>query len=514
MKRTNSSIKNLIVAFGGQFAGIIISFIARLVFIRILTKEYLGLNGLFSNILSILSLVELGIGPAMTYSLYKPLAEKNIEKLKSLMRLYKKMYIIIGSVILVLGILLTPFLKYFIDEMPNTKENISYIYILFVVNTAISYFYTYKRSLIISDQKRYLATLYRYGFYLLLNITQIIILIITKNYILFLVAQIIFTFLENFFLSIKADKLYPFLKQKNIKKLEKKETDSIKKNVTAMVAHKVGGVIVNSTDNLFISKFVGIAAVGMYSNYYLITNALTTVIAQVFSSIVASVGNLCVTADKKKQNDIFSKVFFINFWIYGFASICLYVLFNSFIKIWVGSDYLFTMTTVSIIVINFYLTGMRKTVLTFRDAMGLYWYDRFKPALEVILNIVASIILAKFMGVTGIFIGTAISTIFSCFWLEPYILYKYGLKENVRYYFVEYAKYLVLTIIAGIATYIVVNLIKGDNLSCFIIKAIICTIIPNLIFVLFTFKTKEFKYYKDLVKNIFNKKLKKNRREK
>ena len=214
MQRTSSSIKNLIFALVGQAAGVGINFIARMVFLKILTAEYLGLNGLFSNILSMLSLMELGVGSAMTFSLYKPLAIEDKEKVKSLMSLYRKAYIIIGILILVIGLAITPLLPYFIDEMPNINENINLIYILFVVNTAISYFYSYKRSLISSDQRRYIATAYRYGFYFFLNIAQIIVLYITKNYLLYLLTQIIFTFMENLTLSIKADKMYPYLKEK------------------------------------------------------------------------------------------------------------------------------------------------------------------------------------------------------------------------------------------------------------------------------------------------------------
>ena len=219
--RTISSILNLIVAFGGQFIGIIISFVARIIFLQILNAEYLGINGLFTNILTILSLAELGIGSAMNFSLYKPLAEKNKEKIKSLMYLYQKAYRIIGIIILTLGIAITPLLPYFINEMPSIPENIYFIYVLFVVNTGISYFFSYKRALIISDQKRYIATFYRYGFYFLLNLAQIICLVVTKNYILFLVLQIIFTLLENIFVSMKADKMYPYLKEKNVGKLLK-----------------------------------------------------------------------------------------------------------------------------------------------------------------------------------------------------------------------------------------------------------------------------------------------------
>lgn len=505
MERTNSSIKNLIFALVGQAAGVIINFIARTVFLRILTAEYLGLNGLFTNILSMLSLMELGVGSAMTFSLYKPLASNDKEKVKSLMSLYRKAYIIIGILILVIGIVITPLLPYFIDEMPNIDENINVIYILFVVNTSISYFYSYKRSLINSDQKRYIATAYRYGFYFFLNIAQITVLFITRNYIWYLITQIIFTFIENVCVSRKADKMYPYLKEKNINKLEKNDTEKIKKNVIAMIGHKIGGIVVNGTDNLLLSKFVGLVEVGIYSNYYLIINALNIILGQVFTAITASVGNLVATTNKEKVYNIFSKIFFLDFWLYGFSSICLLVLFNSFITIWLGSEYLFSIDIVLVLAINFYITGMRKAVLTFRDATGLYWEDRYKPFAEAAINLIFSIILVKIFGTIGVFIGTFISTMTTCFWVEPYVLYKYEFKLGIKQYLKKYLIYTILTIIVGFITAILCNLISVSGIQGFIIKVIICVVVINGIFLIVLHRTEEFKYFKNLIIELIRK---------
>ena len=367
MGRVRSSVINLFSAFIGQFIGILISFISRKIFIDYLSQEYLGLSGLFTNLLTMFSLVELGVGSAMTYSLYKPLAEKNENKIKSLMNLYKKAYRFIGITILLIGLIFLPFYKYLINDIPNIKY-LNLIYLLFVINTAISYFYSYKRSLIITDQKRYIATIYRYGFYFLLNVSQIMVLILTKNYILFLIVQVLFTFLENIFVSIKADKMYPYLREKNIDKLENNEYKEIKKNVKSMMYHKVGGLVINSTDNILISKLIGIAYVGIYSNYYMVLNALETIINQVFFALSSSIGNLGVTSDRKKIKKVFDNVFFMNFVIMYIITICLIILFNNFIEVWVGKDYLFDKNIVIVIIICFYLKGMRRTCLTFKDA--------------------------------------------------------------------------------------------------------------------------------------------------
>ena len=499
--RTEKSIKNLIYAIVGQIFGILISFVSRIIFIKILSTEYLGVNGLFTNILTILSLVELGVGSAMIFNLYKPLAINDKEHIKSLMMLYKKAYSVIGILVILLGVLFTPIYPYLINEVPNIP-NLNLIYILFVLNTGISYFYSYKRSLIICDQKRYIATIFRYAMYFILNIVQIVVLLFTKNYILFLIAQVLFTWLENVFISKKADKMYPYLLEKDVQPIKKKELKEIKRNIKAMMFHKIGGVIVNSTDNILLSRLVGITSVGLYSNYYMITNALETIIMQFFNSIVASIGNLNAKSDKKRLQEVFDKVFFLNFAIFCTVCTCLFNLMNPFIKIWIGKEYMFSIETVATIIICFYLKGMRRSCLTFRDALGIFWYDRYKPIAESIINLVASIILGSKYGVTGIFIGTIISTITTSLWVEPYVLYKYGFNDKLKKYIIQFSKYTVTFVFIFTITTYICNYISGTSILFLLIKAIICFIISLTFITIVYFKSPEFKYYIYLVKKI------------
>lgn len=499
--RTESSIKNLIAALCGQLFGSLISLAARIIFLKYLNEEYLGLNGLFTNIITMLSLVELGVGPAMTFSLYKPLAENDVQKIKSLMALYRKAYILIGIAVLVIGIGFTNFYTIFLDEIPNIPQ-LDLIYILFVSNTAISYLYSYKRSLIICDQKRYIATIYRYGFYIVLNIVQILILAATQNYILFLICQIFFTWLENFAVSLIADKMYPYLKDKNIDKLDKVSITQIKKNISAMVLHKIGGIMVMSTDNIILSKFVGLVWVGLYSNYYLVISALETIVSQVFTSIVASVGSLTAADDKKKLIEVFNKTFFIGFWISALSSICLLILFNPFVELWIGRKYLLDFSVVLVLVINYYITVMRKASLTFREASGTFWQDRYKPLFESAINIAASIILAKKLGIAGVFIGTIISTMTTCFWVEPLVLYKYVFNEGLSSYILRYCKYTLIGLAAALITYLLCSFITEITMLTLVIRFGICLSVPNLIFFFIFYKTEEFQYFFRLLKRI------------
>lgn len=499
MARTEKSIINFLCALIGQGLGLLISFISRIFFIKLLGNEYLGLNGLFTNILSVLSLAELGVGTAITYSLYKPIADNNTRKLKMLMQFYKKVYTLIGIIILILGICITPFLNLFLKEIP-TINNIELIYILFVINTAISYFYSYKTNLIIANQKNYITTIYHYISIIILNIVQIIYLFFQKNYIGYLFLQIIATLLENILISAKANKMYPYLKNKTKIPLDFTTKNSIIKNTKAMMMHKIGGVVVNSTDNILISIIIGLSSVGLYSNYYLIINALNKIISQLYSSITASVGNLCASSTKIKQYLIYKSINFLTFWIYSFSSICLLILFNPFIEIWLGKEYLFSMDIVLILVINYYITGMRKSVLTFREATGLFEKDKYKALVESIVNIVFSILLAKKLGILGIFLGTFISSISTCVWVEPYILYKYGFNRKITIYFKNYLKQFILTILLASFTYFICSKIDINIYANFIIYSIICLMVPNAILYFIFSDSREFKY---LYNNVF-----------
>lgn len=506
--RIRSSLINLTFAISGQILGLLVSFVARIVFIQTLGTEYLGLNGLFTNIISILSLVELGIGPAIAFSLYKPLAEKDVEKIKSLMRFFRKAYISVGFMVLILGCGLTPFLGYFIKDIPDIP-NIQLLFLLFVINSAISYFYSYKRTLIISDQKRYIVTIYRYSFFILLNIVQIIVLFLTKNFILFLVCQIGATLAENIMVSKKADQLYPYLREKNHHHLDKQTLSEISKNVRAMIVHKLGGVIVNTSDNIIISKFVGLVQVGLYSNYQLIINALNIITGQVFSSIIASVGNLGVTETNERKKFIFQVVFFLNFWIFSLITICLFILINPFIELWLGKEYILNIATTSVIILNFYLTGMRQSALTFRDALGIFWYDRHKPIFESIIKILASLYLVRYFGILGVFIGTTISTLTTVSWIEPYVLYKYGLRSSVISYFKRYLLYSIVTLLTLFITLGLTNIFNEVNVLNFSIQLIICIVIPNIIFIGLFYRTEEFQYLRNVLINFVLKKIKK-----
>ncbi|MBO0454300.1 lipopolysaccharide biosynthesis protein, partial [Candidatus Enterococcus murrayae] len=360
----NSSISTIIYVFR-----LILQFVVRTYFIKFLGAEYLGLNGLFTNILSILSLAELGIGTSIVYSMYKPLADENRQKIRSLMQLYKKAYNYIGLLVGLIGICIIPFLKYMIKSDLSINE-IYIIYILFLLNSVVSYFFTYKRSLIIADQRSYIVSLNDFIFLLITNIIQIAVLYLYPNFIVYLSIQIFFTFLTNLNISRKTDKDYPYLKEDIHEKLEPETISEIKKNVIGNVSSKIGGVVVMGTDNILISTFVSLTAVGIYSNYLLLVNSVQNLCKQVTNSITASIGNFAATTSKDKGFELFKRHLFVNHTLIFFSSVVLLNVLNPFIKLWLGPDFLLSDLNSTLIVFNFIIQVYRNTGFVFIESYG------------------------------------------------------------------------------------------------------------------------------------------------
>ena len=502
--RTEYSAKNTSVSVICRIVAILMGFVTRIVFTRTLSESYVGINGLFTDILNVLALSELGVGTAITYALYKPIAEGDIQKQKSLMRMYCWFYRFVAGIIVAGGLMIIPFMDIIIKNKPDV-DNLTFIYILYLINSVISYLFIYKRTLIDAHQKIYIGTFYHTVFLVIQDVVQIIILITTKDFILFLIIFILSTLGSNLIISHKANKLYPYLKEKDIIPLDKAEKKSIFKNIKAMLMHKIGNVIVSNTDNLLLSSIVGITSVGLYSNYYLLIGSVRQVLDQVFQGITASVGNLGATEDKSRVKRIFEASFFIGQWIYGFASICLYELLSPLVEVSFGENYVFPASVVFVLCVNFYVTGMRKATLVFRDSLGLFWYDRYKSIAEALINLVVSIILALEFGVAGVFWGTFISTVFTSLWVEPYVLYKHHLKQPVYPYFIKYAVYTVVVSGAFVVTDYLCRLVNGGIVSIFILRLAICAIVPNIIMLLIYCKSREFGFILKKAKSLLSK---------
>lgn len=502
--RTSNSIKNSLSAFVCSALSMIISFFAQALFIKMLGTEYLGLNGVFSNILSMLGLFEIGIGSAIVFNLYKPIAENDRNKIGLLMNFYKKAYRVIATIIFFVGIILLPFIEYFVGKV-NINININIVYLLYLTSTVTSYFMAYKRNLIIANQKNYIINIVHAIYLVILNFFQIMFLYITRNYYFYLIIKIVMQLLENMIISIISNKMYSFLENNyQDAKLDKETKSDIFKRVKALIYHKIGSVLVLGTDNIIISKFLGLTSVGLYTNYNTIITALNTLFSQIISTSTAGIGNLMITSNEKKKYDIFKKMRFLNSWISIFTSTCFFCVVQTFIQIWLGNEYKLDTIAVGMLTFNYFQKMQRQVYITFKDSAGIWVEDRIIPLLEAGINIVFSVIFVKMFGISGVFLGTIVSGLALWCYSYPKFIYKGIFKRSYKQYAFETLGYIILFLALITITYSCTTLIPFENVWIrFAIQFVICILVPNVLLVIIFRKSDNFIYFCNLIKKIF-----------
>ncbi|MBO5136212.1 MAG: sugar translocase [Clostridia bacterium] len=503
--RIKNSIKNITTGLIGQMLLLFANFITRTVFINVLGSTYLGVSGLFGNILSLLSLAELGVGQAIMFSLYKPIAENDNDKISSLMAIYKKIYSGIFVFVLIVGMSLAPFLRYIIKDFDKIPH-ITVIYILYVFNSASSYLFVYRNTLITASQKNYIISQLSYIFSILMMALQIVGLVVFKNYFVYLIVQICTVICQNIATAIVAGKLFPELRTKNVKGLDTEEKNSLIKNIKSLMIYKVGTLALNSTDNILISAFVGIVKVGLYSNYHLISTSVTGFLSTIFGNLTASIGNLNAVETKEKKIEMFNVINLATFWLYGVCSICIFCVSNPFITVWIGKEYLLSYRELFVIVLNAYVAGMLFAPFNYRQTMGLFVYGKIRPIISAVINIIASVALGKRFGLEGILWGTIIARATTNVWFDPYIVFKKGLQSSPKYYFIDYLVKLVILFVTGALCFYVTEVIPGDEIISVIFKAIVAFVISNSVFLVIYARTNEMSYLKLIAKNILMKK--------
>lgn len=418
--RLEKSIKNLLTAWIGQFLLIFIKFFTRRLFTQYISDDYLGLDGVFSNVIGLLSLAELGIGTAIGYALYKPLAEKDEPAIKAIMDLFARIYRKIGLVIFCLGMAILPFLTVIAPEAKNL-EYVHIIFFLYIVNSSIGYFFSYKTTLASANQEYYLYLRNHYVFCICMNLVQIWVISHFHNYFAFVAVQIIFTISEYICMSKILDCRYPLLTEKRHYPLDEEVEKKIWHDIKQLAVSRIGTQIISSTDNLVISHILGLTAAGIYSNYVLIISSLTAIVSQVMSAMSASIGNLVVEEGKEKQQDVFWLTMLVNAFFYSITSVCLFNLTQPFIMYWLGWDYVLDDKVLFAMIVVYYITGLRGHVNTFKYAYGLFQLDALKACIEAALNLFLSIILAWKFGIIGVVFGTILSALLSGMWIEIWL---------------------------------------------------------------------------------------------
>ena len=502
--RTKNAKRNIITGFINRIVMLLFPFVIRTVLIKKLGAEYLGLNSLFSSILQVLNLAELGFGSAVVYSMYKPLAENDGETIRALMNLYKKMYRIIGFIILVVGSCLMPFLKYLIKGSYPSDINIYVVFLLHLINTSFTYFlFAYKSSILIANQRSDITNNVLTIMSIMQYVLQIIVLYATKNYYFYMMANLVTTALNNLIVNYYANKEFPqFYCSGEVNDELKKD---IKKKVVGLLINKVCQTTRNSLDSIFISAFLGLKMVAMYNNYYTIMNAVIGIMGVVGSSITAGIGNSIVIETKEKNYKDLKKFNFIYMLFSGLATVCMLNLYQPFMKLWLGQDMLLPFGVVVLFCIYFFSLKMGDIRAVYSDAKGLWWENRYRAVAESMANIILNFILGKIWGIYGIIVATLISLLIINFGYGSQILFKYYFTNvSVLDYFRQQLWYAFVTIIACLITYYLNSFIKTEGILGLLIKLIISVAISLLVYFVFYFKNENYKEAKRFLKKLIN----------
>ncbi len=491
--RVENSIKNSSLGIIAQVSNILLGLLVRTFFIYNLDKAYLGANGLFTNVLTMLSLAEMGVGSAIVYNMYKPIANNDYKQIAKLMNLYKKAYSVIGCIVATIGVCLIPALPYIIKD-DSGLQNITLIYVLYLANTVSSYFFAYKRSIFSADQRDRVLQLFRLLGHVLRSALQIAALIIFKNFILYLIIQIILTVVENIAISIYADKSYPFLKEYRKEILTNKERKPIFDNIKALFIYKIGSTALDGTDNIIISSFVSVVSVGLLSNYTLITGSVQTMLGQVTHALTGSVGNFIAREKEERHEELLNKITFLNFVLYGLVFVGSMAVINPFINLWAGKDYVLDFYVVFIHCLNVYIFGMMNSIWTFRSTMGLFVHGKWRPLISAAINLVVSIWWATEIGLWGVLLGTTFTRVMTNVWYDPLIVYKHGLKKKPYAYYIRWLLYLIVVTADIFIIHLISQLLEFTGITAIIVYGVMAVAIFALSVLCLFGKTSEFKY--------------------
>ncbi|MBO4476702.1 MAG: oligosaccharide flippase family protein [Lachnospiraceae bacterium] len=501
LDRTKNSARNLIWGMVNKGVSLLLPFLIRAIIINVLGKEYLGLNNLFTSILHVLNLAELGIGSAMVYSMYKPIAEGDGDSICSLLALYKTVYRIIGLVVFGIGVVLIPFLPFLIKGGVEGID-ITVLYMIFLVDTVLSYLlFAFKNSLLMAHQRTDVSSNIGTVVHLLLNLTQVILLLIFKDYYIYIIVKPLFTVVNNLFVNWATNRMYPEYQPKG--SVSKEKQREIFGRVKALVGHKIGTTVVTSADSLVISAFLGLGILAIYSNYYYIIFFIVSLTSIFFNGMLAGIGNSLVVETREKNYALFENINFVLSWLVAWCSVCLLCLFQPFMELWMGKDMLLSTSSLICMVIYYYSWQFRTTGLYFKDAAGMWQADFWKPYVSALFNIIVNISLILLIGINGVFISTIVCMIGINFPWETHVLFRDLFKRSPAKYVGQELINLGKAMIMCASTYGLCMLLPWQHgIVCLALRFALCLVVPNLIFLLFSFRMKEFSYAMGKIKQI------------
>ncbi len=503
--RQKLAIKSSAIGLCSKVIMMILSIISTRLFMTYLGVEIKGISGLIANILSLLQLAEMGIGTAIIYGLYQPIVENKKEEIKSLMAFYKKAYNYIGLLILLIGCIVSVFLKFVVGDTTYTWK---YVYLIYFIQLAVSVSTylsgAYKRNLLYADQKQYIATIIDSVVNTIFTIARMFIIVYMHSYVVYLLLQLLQNILSNFMVSVVANTQYPYLKEKDVQKYEK--MPELIANVKNVIVGKIGGVVYNSTDNIIISKFVGVIAVGYMTNYYTIINMLKMIATSITEPIRPMIGNyIREYTDVKKTYKLFLSYTFIRYFIANIITVGMVVMMNPFIDIWVGKEYRMTIVIPLLMALDMFIAIVHGPTGEFIDVLGLFKHDRNMSIIAMLINLISSIVLVQVMGVPGVLLGTVMAQCY--YWIaRARIVFNQYFKQGIMNYINRIFVYCVTTIVD---IYIMLNIQKyfmpETTIIKFIFMCCICVMLSVISICLVWCRSEEFhfmvKMFKSFIKD-------------
>ncbi len=477
--RSKKAIVNTLAGGLGTLLVGLLQFVGRVVFIRFLSDEYLGISSLFTNILSILSLTELGLSTAVCFRLYQPLSGGDSETIKAVMHYFRRAYFVIGWVVIGLGAALLPLLPHLMTGTTGLVD-VRVVYLLYVLQSAFSYwFWGYKAILLQADQKLYIVRFYHVIANLIVTALQLLSLMLFRDFLIYSAIGLLSAVLVNLFSAREVDRLYPYLKEKSCRRLDKEEKKSLFQDVSGMSLFKINTTIVNSTDNLVISAFINVKTVALYGNYQIIISGISQVAMQLFGGVTATVGNYYAEDTKEHNELVFRCIQLLCYWVYTFLGIGLLLFLNPVIQLCFGESRVFSPKLVFLQVFYFVMNGFQRTSFIYRDACGLFWKGKARP-------------------VAGVIAGTIISWLLTTWWYDPCLIYRQAFSMPPRTYFAGYAKAVLLSALLGAFCIVISNMIPFGGIGALLIDMLLCMSIPNLGYYLVYRRSEEFGFLKKL----------------
>ena len=488
-KRTT---QNITFGYINKIIMLLFPFAIKTIILYTLGTHYLGLGSLYTAVLNVLTLAELGFSTAMVYSMYKPIAEDDKDTINALLLLYKKIYYVIGAIVLVVGVAIMPALPYLIKGDIPADINLYLLYAIYLANSVIGYFFfAYKKSLFHAHQENGTVSLIESILYIFMYAVQIGALLLFKNYYIYIIFLPITTLLINIFVAIRAKKKYP--EYIGYGKINKDVSAKIKKQIAALFLHRIGYVIQASIDSICISAFIGLHTLGIFNNYMYIITSVEAFITVIYQSMTAGIGNALIIEGKENNVKRFNKITFFNMWLLTFCCACLITMYQPFMTVWAGTDKMLPFTMVICFTILFYTKKISSVVGTYKEALGLWWEDKFKPLAISAVNLVGTILCLKYWRLEGAVLTTAFAYLFVGYMWDIAVIFKHYLKDGKKQFIIRDIMYVLGSIICVCAAYYACSFIHLRAAYQTIVNLLICLVLPNVLFISMFYWTKECK---------------------